>query len=392
MRIGNTQRQFATGKYKRLVQKGEINMSMDLEETLLYKKDFSKAKERFRAFWEHEIIDRICLAVTAPGEEQVSLPQPANEREHPVTWQANTNPDYVVRLYNAVMSNTYYGGEALPVAWAPGNLLYAAYGGNARFDNGTVWVDPNIHSCEDWENYCFNPGNQFVQDTLRITMALSEDAPGKYLVGSPGVFGPLDAMSLMRGMSDFVMELALPECADFIQKAHQKVMKGFKYISEEIYKISSTVGQDGCMVCPGFWAPGRINNWSADFSSMIGPKLFRQWMVPELEEMARFLEFNMYHLDGPDAVRHLPMLLEIDEIRGIQYTRGAGHSLSEALPVYKQIQEGGKVQYVDCAYDEVEIVLRELDPRGLLIFTDAPSIEAADMLLKKAEHWSLKKK
>ncbi len=38
----------------------------------------------------------------------------------------------------------------------------------------------------------------------------------------------------------------------------------------------------------------------------------------------------------------------------------------------------------------VETVLQELDPRGLLIFTEAPSVDAADALLKNAERWSRK--
>jgi hypothetical protein len=104
--------------------------------------------------------------------------------------------------------------------------------------------------------------------------------------------------------------------------------------------------------------------------------------------MAGFLEYNMYHLDGPNAVRFLPMMFEIDKLRGIQYTRGAGQTHAQALPVYQQIQRAGRVQWVGCAYDDVERLLQVLDPRGLLIITRAPTIEAADELLKNAERWS----
>ena len=121
---------------------------------------------------------------------------------------------------------------------------------------------------------------------------------------------------------------------------------------------------------------------------MIGPKHFRQWVVPELEQMARFLEYNMYHLDGTLASRHLPMILEIDELRGIQYGAGHGHTLDEEIPVFKRIQEAGRVQYFHVPYDRVEEILQVFDPRGLLIFTTAPSIEAADALLENGKRWS----
>ena len=59
-------------------------MNTQSQDVLLYKGDFSKVKQRLRAFWEHEIVDRVCIAVTAPRpeEEQVPLPQPANEQEY----------------------------------------------------------------------------------------------------------------------------------------------------------------------------------------------------------------------------------------------------------------------------------------------------------------------
>lgn len=349
-------------------------------DSLKYKEEgLAEAKERFRAFWEGEIIDRVCLAVTAPRDRETQVPESV--------WEAETDPEVVVRRFNAAMSNTYYGGEALPMAYAPGNLLYAAYGGIGSFASRTVWVDPSIHSAEEWDGYRFDPENRFVQDVLKITEALSEDSAGKYLVGSPGIFGCLDAMALMRGMADFVVELILPEHAEPIHKAHQACLEGFKYISEAVYEAASG-HQEGFLNHPALWAPGRINNWSADFCCLIGPKAFRQWMMPELEEMARLFEFNMYHFDGPNAVHHLPMILEIQQLKGIQYTPGAGQGLAEAMPVYKEIQRGGRVQWVWVAYDEVETVLQELDPRGLLIFTHAPSVEAAEELLKKAERWS----
>jgi hypothetical protein len=359
---------------------------------LKYREDLGLTFERFRAFWEGEVIDRVALAVTAPREVPApNLDAPGDEQllksldyiDEPFLGDIDT----IVRSANAQLASKYFAGEALPFGYAPGNLLYAAYGGRGAFTGETIWVDPTIRSGQQWEEYRFDPHNPFIEHVLRITRALAEDARGKYLVSSPGVFGPLDAMSLIRGMADFVVEMALGECEPAMRKAHRACLDGFKHISEAIYAAADN-GQPGYVNHPGLWAPGRINNWSADWSCLIGPKEFRAWMMPELEEMARFLEFNMYHLDGPNAVRHLPMILEIDALRGIQYTLGAGHTHAEALPVYQQIQQAGRVQWIWCGYEDVEWLLHELDPRGLLIFTRAPTVEAADALLKKAGRWS----
>ena len=56
--------------------------------------------------------------------------------------------------------------------------------------------------------------------------------------------------------------------------------------------------------------------------------------------------------------------------------------------MYKRIQEAGKLLQVGGKYEEVEVLLQELDPRGVLIQTSAPSVEAADELLRNAEQWS----
>lgn len=353
---------------------------------LLYKpdQDLAKVRERFAAFWQGELVDRVCLAVTAPREKRVPVPTAENDE------QAHTDPGFVVRSWNARFANTYFGGEALPMAWAPGQLLYAAYGGKGSFASGTVWVDPTLTDGQQWADYRFDPDNPFIGHTLRLTQALAEDAPGKYLVGSSGIFGPTDAMATIRGMVGFLIEVALPEYEAPLRHAFGKCLAGFKYVSQAVYQTA--VGSGGWFCNhPGLWAPGRINNWSADWIYNIGPRQFEQWVLPEMYALSRMLEYRMYHLDGFRAVIHLPRILDIPELQGIQFTRGAGHTLAEALPVYQQIQRGGKVQWIDCNPDEVELVLHELDPRGLLIFTHAPDIEAAKALLYNARKWSCRR-
>jgi len=369
-------------KMKTRIASGEI------PDGLIYKpdQDLAKVKERFAAFWQGEIVDRVCLAVTAPNGAGLPMSGGAAKNDE----QSHTDPEFQVRHWNAQFANTWYGGEALPMAWAPGQLLYATYGGKASFASGTVWVDPTLTDGQQWADYRFDPANPFIEHVVRITRALAEDAPGKYLVGSSGIFGPTDAMSMIRGMADFLMEIALPEYEAPLRHAHNECLAGFKHIVEAVYRAAG--GHDGWFAnMPCLWAPGRINNWSADWIYNIGPRQFEQWVLPEMQALSGMLEYSLYHLDGFNAVVHLPRMLEIPELTGMQFTRGAGHTLAEALPVYKQIQQGGKVQWIDCAPGEVEVVLRELDPRGLIIITQTPDIESAKSLLKNAETWSCRR-
>ena len=354
---------------------------------LLYKpdQDLGKVRERLAAFWEGEVVDRVCLAVTAPSGANVVGPVAVDDE------QAHTDSEFQVRRWNAALANTYHGGEALPMAWAPGQLLYAAYGGKASFYSGTVWVDPVLSDGRDWADYRFDPASPFIEHVVRITTVLAEDAPGKYLVASPGIFGPSDAMSLIRGMCDFLMETAAPECEAPLRHAWRECFTGFEHVLKAVWEAAGSHG-GGSANMPYLWAPGRITNWSADWIYSIGPRQFEQWVLPEMQAICRMGEYRMYHLDGFRALVHLPMMLELEGLQGIQFTPGAGHTLAEALPVYRQIQRAGKVQWVHCARDEVELLLDELDPRGLLIQTSTPDIGSAKALLESAERWSCRRR
>lgn len=94
-----------------------MNMIAGTPDSRLFKadQDLARVRERLAAFWQGEIIDRACIAVTATREQTV--PEPEAESEE----QAHTDPEFVVRHYNAHFANTYFGGETLPVAWAPGH-------------------------------------------------------------------------------------------------------------------------------------------------------------------------------------------------------------------------------------------------------------------------------
>ena len=118
--------------------------------------------------------------------------------------------------------------------------------------------------------------------------------------------------------------------------------------------------------------------------------------MPDIDEIARSLDYSIHELDGPDAIKHVPALLEIDALSGIQWNPGDayhawGGSALKWVPLCRQIQDAGKIVQLRGNYDEVNAFLREVDPRRLHIITVAPSVEAADELLKKAQRWSCKR-
>ena len=344
-------------------------------------------KERHRAFWNREIVDRVCISVTAPAAKQVAPPKAGSDAEH------LSDPEFVVRREEARVQNTYYAGDALPMTYAEGNLVYPAWGGIGRFESRTVWVDPSVHDWREWNDYQFDRNNVWIKRFLDSNRALAEASKERWLVATQGFFGAMDAMALMRGYEDFLMELGLEEATAAIHFAQRKAIRGYK---EMVTRAWDDVEkhQQGTATAAGIWAPGRINYWSADYLCMIGPADFEKWMTPEFEAMINLCEFSMYHLDGPDAVRHLPHIGQFEKLKAIQYTIGPQvlNDVPHWLGVVKQIQSLGKVTYLGIRPELLETVITNLDPRGLFIFTHADDAEQAERLVKKAAALTCKRR
>lgn len=87
----------------------------------------------------------------------------------------------------------------------------------------------------------------------------------------------------------------------------------------------------------------------------------------------------------------LDVLLEIDSIRAIQFTPGAGAPPAyspQYMPRYKQILESGRNLYLLAEPNEIEHILAELPPEGLFFRTFVPTEHEARDLLKKVAKWS----
>jgi hypothetical protein len=132
-----------------------------------------------------------------------------------------------------------------------------------------------------------------------------------------------------------------------------------------------------------------------DFTCMISPEMFEAFCFEDTLETINHVDHSIYHLDGPDAIRHVPRLLEIEKLECIQWIHGAGQpSATHWLDLLKQVQQAGKSVQVLYAPDhgdeensveELGILCRELDPDRLFFWAIVDSVEEAEVLIRTAE-------
>jgi hypothetical protein len=138
------------------------------------------------------------------------------------------------------------------------------------------------------------------------------------------------------------------------------------------------------------WAPEPFLSTQSDVSCMLSPEMFDRFVVPELDVYGQAHNALWYHLDGGDAKQHLPRLLSLPYLRVIQYVpapfeppNGPGH-----LEMYQQIQAAGRIVHIQVPAENVESLVRELDPSLLMLDTWCASRADGEKLLEQSVKWA----
>jgi hypothetical protein len=133
-----------------------------------------------------------------------------------------------------------------------------------------------------------------------------------------------------------------------------------------LWKRIEAVGQPATTWAPMLHA-GRAYVTSCDFICMISSPMFRQAILPSILMEMRFLQRNIFHLDGPGALRHLDDLLALPELNGLQWVYGAGNGPGRKwIKVQQRAQAAGKCIQLLCEdLDDAKALAADLRPEGV---------------------------
>ncbi|MFC1600913.1 hypothetical protein ACFL34_01015 [Candidatus Sumerlaeota bacterium] len=309
--------------------------------SLLYKEDFDQARDRLTAWWNGGDLGRPAMQITAPRETPL---EDVPEMPTPEGWQTHystSNFEYRVYLSRSRCLKTHYLAEAMPYVspdLAPNCL--ALYLGCQGVDQvGTVWCEPCIDSPETavFQN---DPENFYWDFTLRLGQEQLRLGQDKFIIQFPDLIEGLDTLAAMRDSQPLLMDLI--ERPEWVQASLKEITAKYFEYYDVLYDLFKDERGGSYFWA---WAPGRMSKLQCDFSAMISPEMFGEFMVPVLTEMTERLDYSMYHWDGPGALPHLDHLLSIPKLSMIQWTPGAGAAPvldKRWWPLYHRIAEGGK--------------------------------------------------
>ncbi|MCX6992659.1 MAG: hypothetical protein NT011_05870 [Kiritimatiellaeota bacterium] len=350
---------------------------------MLYKEDWEKAKKRMAAFWNRQVLDRPCIQIEVPPKKIPEIKKPADVA---LQW---TDIEYRLESAEAQMKATFFAGESFPFfdTQMAANFMSAYAGANLEFHEETVWTIPFLEDYAQLAISPFNPGNPWWLKLKALTEAAVAHGKGKFLVAPTDLTAGGTGISLIRGSERF--------CLDLIERPGEvkRALADFTRLWLDVFSLQGRLisqgGIEGTTCWLYAWSPGRYHALQDDIICMVSSPMFREFFLPEIAAMARWLDHSLFHLDGPGAVQHLDDLLAIPELTGIQWSPGDGAKPTlEWVPMLQKIQAAGKCLWVWCEARNLEKLLSYLKPEGLMVRVPAHrecvSVEEANALLRMA--------
>jgi hypothetical protein len=351
---------------------------------LLFKPDFAETAARWDAFWKSA--NRLpMIKIVVPKSNVVPVDPPPDL----VECFDGTRYDAVIDQRLAWAETHEFLGDAMPfhrLEFAADN--FAAYlGTDLRYakEEMTSWAVPFV---EDWDKVeiRFQKEGYWWRKTVEYVQMLRKRCDGKLLISLPTLSGNIDALAAIRGCENLLMDLVV--CPEKIKKALQCVCRAHHEILEEYSKLMDFDAY-GCINIWGAYLPkGRMCRPQCDASCMISPQMFQEFVVPCLESEVRDMDAGMYHLDGPDALKHLEAVCAIPRMEVIQFVKGAGNEDKDWDWVYEKIDRLGKGQYFYAATREFLLTswLRFKSRKLYYALYDIADQQAADDVLAQLDN------
>jgi hypothetical protein len=348
--------------------------------------DWEKRLARQDAFWHNAIIDRP-VAIMYAGKPDPRYPRPA-AKTHATLRDRWMDSQYMAECAVAGVMNTDYLGDALPVAWPNlGPEVFSAFMGSPLdYGESTSWSVPILHDWAQADAIRFSEDNAYFRKIDEMTDALLAAGRGKFYTGITDLHPGGDAIAAFRDPLNFNIDMienpaAVKKLLDYLNAVYFQVLdRYFARLQQAGQAIASW---------PGIVSTKRWYVPSNDFSCMISKDMFDDVFLPGIQAECRHTEASIYHLDGPDALRHLDSLLAIPELNAIQWVYGAGHGCAtDWLHVYRKCQAAGKGIQIGIGTDELATVMQNLRPEGVWLgVSGIENRDDADAVLKQVARW-----
>lgn len=340
--------------------------------------DWQRIERDWNAWWAGEL-DRALVVL-----ETFTPADPSPDWSQLTKFRIDSPIDDILDNWQHILEHTRFHGDSFPKWWpnyGPG-VMAAFLGSKVTWTPDTTWFWPleNIDSLKDIQ-IRYNPENPWWKRVRELTRRAVKRWSNQVLVGMTDLGGNLDILASLRGSQTLLFDLTDDPAT--LERLTREITTLWLRYYEELNEITSAAGRGSACWGP-VWSPGKGYMLQSDFSYMISPRMFRRFVLPDLEACCADLDYGFYHLDGKGELVHLDALLSIERLRGIQWQPGDGQPMAEDwLEVIAKIRDSGKRCQVYVTREGAMKIKQELGGKGFLmhIINDPMTPEEAEAFL-----------
>ena len=341
--------------------------------------DWERIKRDYAAWWAHALDRPLVQVMATEHDPGIDYPE---IHDFASNYPPEMPAEEVIARVTPHLEATRYYGDAMPRWWAnfgPG-ILAGFLGSRVNSVPETVWFEPCERRAAKDIHLAYLPDNPWWLRVKELTRAAVEAWEGRVAVCHTDLGGNLDVVASFLTTETLLYDLY--DAPEEIDRLVGEVTRLWLRYYDELDPIIRPA-------CPGtspwapIWSSGSCYMLQCDFSYMISPDMFERYALPDLVACCDHLEHGFYHLDGPGAIPHLDLLLDMPRLRGVQWIPGDGNPPPEEWPdLLKRIIDAGKLCQLYVTAEGALTIVRNLGGKGFLlaIRDEMSSDEAAAFL------------
>jgi hypothetical protein len=280
----------------------------------------------------------------------------------------------VLDFYQDQLNKTHYFGDAWPkvfVNHGPG--IAAGFLGTEVIgmpEQRTVWFAVEKPIPLEELHLRFDPDNPWWKRVENITREAVVRWGNKISMAHTDIGGNLDILAAFRTSQNLLYDLY--DAPQEVERLVGEIKEAWLIYYNRLYDIIEPAGR-GTSNWACVWSPARTCMHQSDFCYMISPRMFEQFVLPELDAVFSTMDHAFYHLDGKGQIPHLDALLSLDSLKGIQWISGGGQPPAEEwLDLLRRIRDGGKFCQVYVTAEGARTIVKALGGKGFILYVINP--------------------
>lgn len=361
-----------------------------------YKENWDETRERFKLWWKGENSGRPLLRIVARkkqpgGIKAVNPPQSLKD--------LYMGAEYRVDVLRNFCSEHLFLAEAYPslnLNIGPGSI--ATYlGAEPIFSEDTVWYEKCIEgSLREFGELRYDNENNWLKQHIEAVRRGVELSLGDFPVNIPDLVENIDILAALRGPQEMCYDLM--DEPELVRRYINRIDELYLKYYEDFYQVVKS--EDGSCSYTAFniMGDGRTAKIQCDFSVFMSPQQFRDLIQPSIRKQCNSLDYTLYHLDGPDSVKHLDAILEVEGLRALQFTPGAGKPDAGDetwFPIYDKVINAGKSLWCMLTEDNLlknvehaDRIVKRYGCKGVyLLFPVMDEDDAYNLLSRADKEW-----